>query len=112
MMLVGALVAGAAAIAGAGMARADNLPTITISDVTQLEGDAGTSAYVFVVALTQTSRVPVSVRASTRDGTASAGTDYVAGQAILNFAPGQLAQTFTVQVNGDQRYQGNRTFGV
>ena len=70
IVAVVALVAGFASVLGAGVARADNVPTVTVSDVTQQEGDSGTSAFVFAVALTQASRVPVSVRASTRDATA------------------------------------------
>ena len=101
--------------AGLGLPRAawaDNVPTVTVSDVTQLEGNAGTTPFVFAVALTQPSPVPVSVRAYTRDGSALAGADYQANQALFTFAPGQTSQTFTVQVNADQRYEGNRSFSV
>jgi hypothetical protein len=52
----------------------------------------------------------VTVNYATADGTAVAGTDYAATSGTLTFAPGgPLAQTVTVQVNGDTAIESNET---
>lgn len=80
----------------------DLQPTLAIDDVSQLEGDAGTSAFAFTITLSNASAQTVSVVANTTPGSASAGTDYnpVVGQSIT-FNPGETVKTLSVDVIGD-----------
>ena len=49
---------------------------------------------------------------ATANGTAQAGSDYVATSGVLTFAAGQLVQTVSVAVRGDRGKEGNETFYV
>ncbi|MDH3385420.1 MAG: HYR domain-containing protein, partial [Nitrosopumilus sp.] len=87
-------------------------PTITINDVTQTEGNSGTSNFVFSV--TRSTNTPaISVQYQTADNTASSPTDYTSISSTLNFASGgPLTQTITVSVNGDSTVEQNEIFNV
>jgi hypothetical protein len=74
---------------------------IAIDNVELPEGNAGTTPFVFTVALSEPSPTPVTVNFSTRNGTAQAGSDYVATSGTLTFAPGEVTKQITVQVIGD-----------
>ena len=54
----------------------------------------------------------VTVRYTTADGTARAGSDYTARSGTLVFQPGQQAKTIDVPVSDDTRQEGNETFTV
>ncbi|MDW8233716.1 MAG: hypothetical protein RMJ54_13140, partial [Roseiflexaceae bacterium] len=53
-----------------------DLPALTINDVTVLEGDGGVTDAVFTVRLSAARPAPVSVVCRTRDGSATAPSDY------------------------------------
>lgn len=76
-------------------------PLLGIDNVELTEGNAGTKPFVFNVVLSLASASPVTVSYSTRNGTALAGSDYVATSGTLTFAPGELAKQITVDVIGD-----------
>jgi hypothetical protein len=88
--------------------------TLSINDVTVTEGNAGTVNAVFTVTLAgaQGSCLPVTVNYANADGTATAGSDYVATSGQLTFAPGETTKTITVQVLGDLMTEPNETFTV
>lgn len=88
----------------------DAPPTITISDVTLTEGNSGPKAFTFTVSLSVVSAQLVTVNAATANGSAIAGSDYVAASGLLSFPPGQATQTFTVQVVGDTMIEAEETF--
>src|SRR5262249_25946802 len=52
----------------------------------------------------------VTVNYATANGTASAGTDYLATNGIISFAPGITSQSITVKVLGDTLNEANETF--
>ncbi|MEO8358559.1 MAG: M4 family metallopeptidase [Vicinamibacteria bacterium] len=88
-------------------------PTISIADVSVLEGNAGMSNATFTLSLSAPFASTVSVTATTADSTATAGSDYTAaGPTVLNFAPGVTTQTFSVPIQGDAVIEGNETFFV
>jgi len=87
-------------------------PTFTVDDITQVEGNAGTSNFIFTVTLTPVSGAQTTVDVATGVGTATAGVDYVANAQTLTFPPGTPTQTFTVVVNGDTTFEGDETFPV
>src|SRR5205823_7954473 len=91
----------------------DTPPTISINDVAQLEGNSGTSAFVFTVTLSNASSQTVTVQYTTSDGTAmTADNDYVAASGTVTFNPGETSKSITVTVNGDTKFEANETFFV
>jgi len=85
---------------------------LAIDNVELPEGNAGTTPFVFTVSLSETSAAPVTVHFSTRDGSALAGSDYVATSGDLTFAPGEVTKQITVQVNGDTTVEEIEVFFV
>jgi hypothetical protein len=85
---------------------------VSIDDVSQVEGNAGQSAFRFTVSLDQAQTAPVSVDFATADLTASSPSDFAAGNGTLTFAPGETSKTITVQVNGDTTVEPDEIFGV
>jgi probable HAF family extracellular repeat protein len=87
-------------------------PTISVNNVSVTEGNSGTRNAVFTVNLSAASAVPVTVQYATVDGTATAGSDYVATSGVLTFAPGETSKTIAVPVIGDRLAEPNETFFV
>jgi hypothetical protein len=105
---------------GVGTIQNDDSPTLTVNDVSQSEGNSGTTTLTFTV----TASLPapaggITFDISTADGTAQDDTpptedkDYVArsltGQTI---SAGNTTYTFDVAVNGDTLVESNETFIV
>lgn len=94
----------------------DGVPKVSVGDVTVTEGHSGTKLATFTVTLDTASALPVTVQASTEDGStnpANAGSDYVAlaGQTVA-FAPGQTAAMLSVTILGDTVDEFDETFFV
>src|SRR5262249_41235667 len=99
-------------------------PQVTLNNVSQLEGKTGLTPFVFQVRLTAPPTKPVTFDVFTTDGTARAGTNYVAIAAgdnnppadigTVTFAPGQLSKTITVYIKADSIpvISGTKTFTV
>ncbi len=66
----------------------DPLPILSIGDVTVTEGDSGASQAVFAINLSVVSGRALSVNFATANGTAVAGSDYVATNGTLTFSAG------------------------
>jgi hypothetical protein len=88
------------------------LPTLSINNASANEGNSGLTPFVFTVTLSTTSTSTVAVNYATADGTATAGSDYVATSGVLTFTPGALTQPLTVIVNGDTTVEASETFLV
>jgi hypothetical protein len=87
--------------------------SVSISDASVTEGNSGSVNASFTVSLSAASSQPVSVTYATADGTATAGSDYVAvPPTVLTFNPGETSKTITVAVLGDTISEGNETFLV
>ncbi len=89
-----------------------SLPTLSINDVTVTEGNSGTVTAQFTVSLSAPSTQTVSVNYATANGTAQAGSDYVAASGSVTFSPGSVQQAINVTVNGDTVVEPNETFSV
>ncbi len=61
---------------------------------------SGTANVVFTITVNNVTNGPLAVNYNTADGTAVAGTDYIAGSGTLTFGPGTTSQTVSVQING------------
>lgn len=90
------------------------VPSLSIDDVQVSEGDTGTKQLVFTVSLNAPAPTGgVSFDIATADGSATAGSDYVAravtGQTI---AAGQTGATFAVDILGDTAVEPTETFSV
>ncbi|MEZ4903422.1 MAG: Calx-beta domain-containing protein [Spirosomataceae bacterium] len=98
---------------GSGTITNDDAATISINDVSQVEGNAGTTNFVFTVTLSQVVDQAVTVNFATADGTASSG-DYNTNTGIVTFPANGAGQnqTITVQVIGDMVGEANETFFV
>ena len=81
----------------------DALPTISVSDVTVTEGDSGTKLANFQVVLSAQSGVLAIYNFTTSNGTAVAGSDYVARGAAFGFVANTttLTQNVAITINGD-----------
>lgn len=90
----------------------DPRPTVSITDESVIEGDAGRTAMTFTVTLTNPSSQSVQVTYATADGTATAPSDYEATVGVLTVPAGDTTATVTVEVAGDTVHEGDETFGV
>lgn len=95
------------------------LPSLSVADVSVVEGNSGTKTMTFTVSLSAASTSTVTVDWKTADGSANGtdatkvgGLDYVAAASTLTFAPGETSKTFSVTVNGDVVDEDNETFAV
>ncbi len=88
-------------------------PVISINDVAALEGDSGSTTFTFGIGLSQPAGPGgVSFDIATANGTATAGSDYVAGSATLTIPAGSSSTTFAVSVIGDTTPEADETFFV
>jgi hypothetical protein len=90
----------------------DPLPSLSINDVTVVEGNSGTTNAVFTVTLSAASGQSVTVNHATADGTATQPSDYTNTSGTSTFTPGQTTQTVTVPVVGEIVPEANETFFV
>ncbi len=97
---------------GASMDVAAQTPSISVRDTEAVvvEGNSGTTQAKFVVALSAPSSQTVTCSFATANGTATAGSDYVAASGALAFAPGETEKPVVVLVNGDTVDEVQETF--
>lgn len=90
----------------------DEAPTIAVSDVSVIEGDAGVTNAIFQIRLSTNSGVAVSIAFTTVDGTARAGSDFTGTNGLITIPAGALALTrnVPVAVAGDTLVENNETF--
>ena len=94
----------------------DDVPAISIDDVTLAEGDSGTTDFIFTISID--GGVPalsnIEFDYSTANGTATIGDDDYEQEASEKgeIEVGETSTTITVRVNGDEKLEGNETFVV
>ncbi len=82
---------------GVGTITDDDTAALSVDDITILEGDTGD----FTVTLSTPSALTVTVDYATVDGTAVAGSDYIAASGTLTFTPGITLQVVAIQTIDD-----------
>jgi len=87
-------------------------PSLSVGNVTVTEGDAGSVDAVFTVTLSGSISQVSTIDFTTVDGTATAGTDYVATSGTLTFNPGDTTATIRVPVLGDLSNEYTEAFSV
>jgi uncharacterized protein YkwD len=85
-------------------------PTIAISNIAIAEGNAGNTTLNFAVNLSNPSLKLVTVNYATADQTAVAGSDFMATNGTLNFAPGETSKNIAVSITGDLSIEDAETF--
>ncbi|MEH2084533.1 MAG: Calx-beta domain-containing protein [Nostoc sp.] len=92
----------------------DNQPTISISDVSVIEGNTGTTTNAnFTITLSNASYQQVTINYNTSDGTATiADSDYNSTLGTITFNPGETSKTLNIGVIGDNKAETNETFSV
>ena len=83
---------------------------LSVSDVALAEGNWGNTQAVFVVSLSTPSDQPVGFTFATADGSARAGTDYLATNGTVTLSPGQTNVAIPVTVIGNPLYELNKIF--
>ncbi|HET8644983.1 MAG TPA: Ig-like domain repeat protein, partial [Vicinamibacteria bacterium] len=88
-------------------------PGLSIGDTFVMEGDTpGTVAAVFSVTVAGTATQTVTVNYATQDGTALAGSDYLARSGQLVFPAGTTSRTVAIVIVSDALNEADETFSV
>ncbi len=90
----------------------DDVPRLSIDDVTVIEGNSETSVAQFTVSLLKTSGTDITVDYATADDTATAGDDYEAKSGTLTIPANTLSGTIDVTIYGDTEDEPSETFFV
>ena len=83
---------------------------VQVGDARVVEGNSGQTILNFPVRLSDASPVAIAFRYETQNGTAMAGSDYVATSGIFRLAAGQTTGRIQVRVNGDIQIESNESF--
>lgn len=91
----------------------ESLATVSITDVSKMEGDNGTNTYIFEVTRSHAGCAS-QIDYATADGSASsANNDYIAKSGTLSFsASGSNSKSISIQVNPDTEVELDETFFV
>ncbi|SEP63509.1 beta strand repeat-containing protein [Nitrosomonas ureae] len=84
-------------------------PVVSINDFTV---DEATKEATFVIALDRPSTSVVSMNYATQNGTALAGSDFVAQSGPLSFSPGQIVKTVKVSLINNAAFEASEAFNL
>jgi len=87
------------------IANDDAAPVISVSDRSVTEGDAGTTNLRLTLTISIVSGADATVQYATSDGTAAAGSDYVAASGTVTIPAGSTTATVDVTVQGDSTFE-------
>jgi len=85
------------------------ISSLSISNVSIIEGNAGTGMLTFLLNLNEYNN-SASVDYATSDATATAGTDYIASSGTVNFIGGSIAEIINITINGDTGVEEDEAF--
>lgn len=85
-------------------------PSVSVADVSAVEGDDGNTMFAFTVTLSDAVDADVKVSYATANGTARSNSDYNAARASLVFAAGETSKTIFVTVRGDITSEPDEVF--
>lgn len=98
---------------GVGRILNDDLAGLSIADAAVVEGASGQATARFEITLSSPMPTPVSFDIGTGNGSAAAGSDYVARSLVGRvFDAGRTRQVFEVNVHGDALAEPDETFSV
>lgn len=87
-------------------------PSISIGDAGVVEGAFGTRRAIFNIVLSAPPKAKASVHFATSDGSAQAGSDYIAASGKLSFDPGATSAVIAVKAKGDRDAEPDQDFSV
>jgi hypothetical protein len=87
-------------------------PVVSIGDASIDEGDAGAASLDLIVSLSRAGLVDSTVDWETSDGTAAAPGDYTAASGTVTFAAGDVVETVSVTLGGDEIHELDETLTV
>jgi len=90
----------------------DSTPTISVSDTSVVEGNAGTTNAVFNLTLSAASGRTARIRFEAVPGTATAGEDFTAASGLVTFLPGETTKMAHIAVVGDTLVEPDESFIV
>ncbi|MEO8351817.1 MAG: Calx-beta domain-containing protein, partial [Chthoniobacteraceae bacterium] len=86
---------------------------VTIANAAGAEGTTGqTSPFVFTVSVPNPTPTDIVVSYATSNGTATAGTDYMAATGTVTIPAGQTSATISINVTGDNTLEPDENFTV
>jgi hypothetical protein len=91
---------------------ASRLPAVRISKPSVIEGNGGSPKLSFVISLAKAVTTTTVLTVATVDGTAKAGTDYLAYAGTVTIPAGRSSATVTVNVIPNRTVDGNRTLSL
>jgi hypothetical protein len=86
----------------------DTRPTVAFSSATYSVAENAGPATI-TVNLSGASAQTITVNYTTSDGSATAGSDYIAASGTLTFSPGAVSKTFSITITDDSVYEGAET---
>ena len=87
-------------------------PTLSISSISPFEGDAPTAVVTFKVNLSKATDQAVTVDYATSDGTAGAGSDYVAKSGTITIAAQNTEGAIEITIVGDTLKEADESFNI
>ncbi|MCM3873251.1 MAG: Ig-like domain repeat protein [Pyrinomonadaceae bacterium] len=87
-------------------------PSLSINDVSFMEGDSGTKFVFFTVSSSASSHLSMALAFATADNTAVSPSDYVATSSTLLMSPGQTFVSLFLTVNSDLDVEADESFTV
>jgi hypothetical protein len=88
------------------------VPAISVANAGVVEGNVGQRSVEVMVILSPVPTSEVTVAYTTRNNSASAGSDYVAANGTITLAPGEMMKRITVSIIGDQACEPDETFEI
>ena len=88
----------------------DSPPTISISNASTVAEEAGSTS--FTLNLSHKTVQTVGVNYTTSNGTAVSGSDYTLKSGSINFAPGEITKTITVNILDDEIPESTESFSM
>jgi subtilisin family serine protease len=88
----------------------EDLPRVSVADVSIEEGNNGVKALYFTVSLSETHSANISMAYRTLDGTAKSGSDYRGVSGLLVIPAGVQTGTIRIDILGDTIIEDNETF--
>lgn len=87
-------------------------PEINIADMRVVEGNQGKKTVEVLVAISNDAHGAVTVTYATKNGTATAGSDYVAANGSVMFSQGEMEKWITATIIGDIECEDDEKFEV
>ena len=95
---------------GIGEIISEDVPDVTIEDVSIVEGNGGYKSVYFTLVLSDVHSENVSIAYATVDGTAKSGSDYQGVMGTLTIPAGAISGTIRVDIIGDTIIEDNESF--